>query len=84
MLTFAITTLFALSFFGALAVIGYMFASYRGKIASVIRQELQLPSPEPVAGESVQTFRVRSIRITGTAIKTQRHSRRPAPLAAAA
>ncbi|SIO06218.1 hypothetical protein SAMN02745824_2805 [Parasphingorhabdus marina DSM 22363] len=84
MLTFAITTLFVLSFFGALSVIGYMFATYRGKIASVIRQELQLPSPEPLSGESVRTFRVRSTRITGTAIRPQRHSRRPAPLAAAA
>ncbi|MEM8918599.1 MAG: hypothetical protein AAGE37_07025 [Pseudomonadota bacterium] len=83
MLTFAITTIFALSFFGALSVIGYMFVAYRGKIASVIRKELDLPA-DLSRDNSVRTVRVRSTRFSGSPVRVQNHSLQPAPLAAVA
>lgn len=84
MLTFAITSLFALSLFGALSVIGYMFVTYRGKIASVIRQGLELPAAETSTITSACKVRVTSTRVSGMPVRVQNRSPRPAPLAVAA
>lgn len=84
MLTFAITTIFALAFFGALSVITYMFMAYRGKIASVIRQELEIPATGVSTAQTLRKVRVRSIAMTVSPVRTQNRSLRPAPLAVAA
>lgn len=84
MLTFAITSLFALSLFGALSVIGYMFVAYRGKIAFVIRQELELPAAGLSTIPSARKVRVTSIRPSATPVRLQNRSPRPAQLAVAA
>lgn len=60
MLTFAITTFFALALFGALSVIGMMFFGYREKITNVILSELQPDALLPTT--ELTSYRYRTVK----------------------
>jgi hypothetical protein len=80
MLAIAISSFFAISFFGASAVIAMMFFQYRHRIASVIQTELQ-------ANRSAASFRSSDYRhrtVKTPQLMNQHRSLQPAPLRAAA
>lgn len=80
MLAIAISSFFALSFFGASAVIAMMFFQYRDRIASVIQTELQANRPE--ASFRSSDYRHRIVKTPQP--MSQHRSLRPVPLRAAA
>lgn len=80
MLAIVISSFFALSFFGACAVIVMMFAQYRDRIASVIQAELQSSRPEALFRSS--DYRNRPVKAVQPV--SQHRSLQPVPLRAAA
>lgn len=80
MLTFITTAVFSIAFFGAIAVIAYMFASYRGKIEAVIRYQLEDNSAPAITSCKTRVSRVTPARPTAI----RRQPLRPVPFAVAA
>ena len=80
MLSIAISTFFAIAFFGAVTVIAMTFFQYRGKIAQVVQYELNAAQ---LRTDSEPThYRHRTIRSRQP--MTGHRSLRPVPLRAAA
>ena len=80
MLTFAITTLFSIAFFGSLAVIANMFWQYRAQIETVVAHGLGLDdTPAEIELPKIRTrpFRARQFM-------NQHRSLKAVPLRAAA
>lgn len=80
MLTFVTTAVFAIAFIGAISVIAYMFASYRGKIEAVIRYQLEDNSAPAITSCKTRVKRVTPVRPTAM----RRQPARPVPFAVAA
>jgi hypothetical protein len=80
MLSIAISSFFALAFFGSATVIAMMFAQYRDKITSVIRNELQADRVEAALRPTVYRHRI----IKAPQLMAQNRSLQSVPLRAAA
>ncbi|MGB5483612.1 hypothetical protein [Parasphingorhabdus sp.] len=80
MLSFAISTLFALAFFGSATVIAMMFVQYRGKIVSVIQSELKADQSAAVSRPTA--YRHRTVKVSQ--LMNQHRSLQSAPLRVAA
>ena len=80
MLTIAISTFFALAFFGSVAVIAMMFLQYRDKIISVVQGELR--RNESVVVLQTPAYRHRSVK--APQLMNQHRSPQPVPLRVAA
>lgn len=80
MLSIAISTFFALAFFGSATVIAMMFFQYRDKIVSVIQSELEADQSQAVLQPTAYRPRI----VKAQQLMTQNRSLQPVPLRAAA
>ncbi len=80
MLNIAISTVFALAFFGAATVIAMMFFQYRDKIVSVVQSELKTGGSEAVLRPTAYRHRI----VKAPQLMNQHRSLQSAPLRAAA
>ena len=80
MLSIAISTFFALSFFGSAMVIAMMFSQYRDRIVSVVQNELKADQSAVV----LQPTAYRHRTVKATQLMSQHRSLQPVPLRAAA
>jgi len=80
MLSIAISAFFLIAFFGATAVIAMMFFQYRGRIASVIHNELRTNSLDTAFPSSAYRHRI----VKTPQLMSQHRSLQPVPLRAAA
>ena len=80
MLSFAISTFFALAFLGSATVIAMMFFQYRDRIASVIRSELK--TDRSMSALRPTAYRHRIVKLSQPV--SQHRSPKPAPLRVAA
>ncbi len=82
MLSIAISTFFALAFFGAATVIAMMFFRYRDKIVSVVQNELKAGQSEAVLGPTACRHRI--VRAPQLLMTQKNRSLKPVPLRVAA
>lgn len=80
MLSIAISTFFALAFFGSAMVIAMMFSQYRGKIVSVVQNEFNTDQSAAILPQT--TYRHRSVKTSQ--LMNQHRSPQPVPLRVAA
>lgn len=80
MLSIAISTFFAVAFFGSAAVIGMMFFQYRDKIVAVLHNELKVDQSETVYLSAKYRHRI----VKAPQLMSQNRSLQPVPLRVAA
>ncbi len=80
MLSIAISTFFALAFFGAATIIAMMFFQYRDKIVSIVQSELKADQSEAVLRPTAYHHRT----VKAPQLMTQHRSLQPVPLRVAA
>lgn len=80
MLSIAISTFFALAFFGAAMVIAMMFSQYRDRIVNVIQAGMEAKQAEATP----QTTNYRHRTVKSSQPMTQNRALKPAPLRVAA